>query len=334
MMNHAEFGFLAVVAAAVMQGSFALPQKFIRGWPWEKNWLLYSIFGMIVFPWLLVALLVPQAFQAYADAGAGVVAMAALFGAGWGIGSVLFGLGLEAVGVALGFAIIMSMIAALGALVPLVVLHPADLMSHKGLLIIAGLLVAIVGVALCARAGALKDATAPATARRNLTRGIAICIASGAASPMMAFAVEFGNPIEKAAAAAGANAANAPMAIFAVAMSAGFLINAAYCVYLLRLNRTWNKGLPQDRALNLLYTVAMGFLWLFGFYLYGVGKTQIGQLGTSLGWPIFMTIMVVVANIWGLLTGEWKNADRRAFCYLGAGIAVIIAATVIIANAA
>ena len=30
--------------------------------------------------------------------------------------------------------------------------------------------------------------------------------------------------------------------------------------------------------------------------------------------------MVVVANVWGLLTGEWKNADRRAFHYLGAGI--------------
>jgi hypothetical protein len=46
-----------------------------------------------------------------------------------------------------------------------------------------------------------------------------------------------------------------------------------------------------------------------------------------------MTIMVVVANLWGLATGEWKNADRRAFRYLGAGIAVIIAAAVIIARA-
>jgi len=332
-MSHAWFGFLAIVAAAVMQGTFAVPQKFIRGWPWEKNWLFYSIFGMVIFPWLLVALLVPRAFQAYAEAGAGAVAMAALFGAGWGVGSVLFGLGLEAVGVALGFAMIMSMIAALGALVPLVVLHPADLMSLRGLLIVIGLVVAIVGVTLCARAGALKDSAAPAAARRNLKRGIAICIASGAASPMMAFAVEFGKPIEAAAAATGANAANAPMAIFAVAMSAGFLVNAAYCVYLLRRNRSWDKGLPQDRALNLVYTVAMGFLWLFGFYLYGVGKTKIGQLGTSVGWPIFMIIMVVVANIWGLLTGEWKNADRRAFRYLGAGIAVIMAATVIIAKA-
>ena len=85
-MSHAWFGFLAIVAAAVMQGTFAVPQKFIRGWPWEKNWLFYSIFGMVIFPWLLVALLVPRAFQAYAEAGAGAVAMAALFGAGWGVG--------------------------------------------------------------------------------------------------------------------------------------------------------------------------------------------------------------------------------------------------------
>ena len=46
-----------------------------------------------------------------------------------------------------------------------------------------------------------------------------------------------------------------------------------------------------------------------------------------------MTIMVVVANVWGLLTGEWKNADRRAFHYLGAGIALIITASVVIALA-
>ena len=76
----------------------------------------------------------------------------------------------------------------------------------------------------------------------------------------------------------------------------------------------------------------MGFLWLFGFYLYGVGKTQVGELG-AICWPIFMTIMVVVANIWGLVTGEWKNADRRAFRYLTAGIIVIICSSLIIAKA-
>jgi L-rhamnose-H+ transport protein len=329
-MNDAWSGFAAVIAGAAMQGSFALPQKFLRGWAWEKSWLLYSITGMVVFPWLLVALFVPNPAAAYASAGTGPVIVAALFGAGWGVGSVLFGLGIDALGVALGFAIIMSMIAALGALVPLAVLHPADLASQKGLLIIIGLAIAIAGVVLCARAGALKSGASTAGNRRNIARGVAICVASGAASPMMNFAVEFGKPLEKAAAAAGANAANAPMAIFAVAMSSGFLVNAGYCLYLLARKGSWRGGTAQDRSHNVLFCTAMGFLWLFGFYLYGVGKTQVGELGASICWPIFMTITVVVANVWGLVTGEWKNADRRAFHYLGAGIALIITAAVVI----
>ncbi len=328
-MNDAWTGFGAVVAGAIMQGSFTLPQKFMRGWPWEKSWLFYSVVGMILLPWLLVALFVPNAGAAYESAGSGAVLTAALFGMGWGVGSVLFGLGVEALGVALGFAIIMSMIATLGALVPLAILHPEELASEKGMFIILGLALAVAGVALCARAGALKNFGAPAAARTNIARGVALCVASGATSSGMAFAVEFGKPIEKAASAAGASAANAPMAIFAVAMSAGFLINAGYCIHLLRRNGTWHKGAPQDRTRNILFAAAMGVLWLFGFYFYGAGKTLVGELGTSICWPIFMTIMVVVANVWGLLTGEWKNAERRAFRYLGAGIALIITASVV-----
>jgi len=42
-----------------------------------------------------------------------------------------------------------------------------------------------------------------------------------------------------------------------------------------------------------------------------------------------MTTMVLVANLWGLLTGEWKNADKRAFRYLGAGLALMVTALVV-----
>jgi L-rhamnose-H+ transport protein len=332
-MGSLWLGLLAVAAGAVMQGSFGVPQKFVRQWPWEKSWLFYSITGMVIFPWLLVALFVPSPAEVYAGAGMAVVARTALFGAGWGIGSVLFGLGLEAVGVALGFAIMMSMIAALGALVPMAILEPGQLLSHQGRLLLAGLALVTLGVVLCARAGALKDPSAGAGAKRNLARGILICILSGAASPSMSFALNFGKPIETAATRLGANAANAPMAIFALAMSAGFLVNAGYCLHLLRRNRSWHKGLPEDRGRNLLYTTAMGFLWLFGFYLLGVGSAQMGPLGKIVGWPMFMTLMVLVANVWGLLTGEWKNADRRAFRYLGAGLAVLVAALVVISRA-
>ncbi len=326
-------GLLAVVAAAMMQGSFGVPQKFVRNWPWEKSWLFYCFAGVLLFPWAVVALTVPHTLDVYAQAGAGVVGLTAVFGACWGIGSVLFGLGLDALGVALGFSIMMSMIAALGSLIPMAVLHPADLFSGKGALLILGLVLAIVGVVLCARAGALKAGAASTAGKRHLARGILICVLSGAASPGMAFAFNFAGPIERAAKSFGASEINAPMASFVVAVTAGFFVNAGYCVYLLRKNQTWGKGLPEDRGRNLLFTFAMGFLWFMGFYLYGVGKSQMGQMGAAIAWPILMVLQVLVANVWGLVTGEWKNADRRAFRYLGAGLAIIIASVVVIARA-
>ncbi len=325
-------GLLAVVAGAAMQGSFALPQKFVRGWPWEKSWLFYSISGMILCPWLLVGLVIPRAAEVYSNVSGSVLASTALFGAGWGIGSVLFGLGLAAVGLALGFAIIISLTAALGTLVPMAVLHPEQLMSYRGAMVIAGLFVVIGGVVLCSRAGALKDGGA-SSGRGNFTRGLIICIASGVMSPMLSFGFAFGTPISAEAARLGADPANASIAIFAIAISSGFLVNAGYCVYLLARNKTWRKGLPADRARNLACTLAMGFLWLFGFFLYGLGATGLGELGSSVGWAIFMTTMVVVANLWGVLTGEWKNADRRAFRYLGGGLAMMVSALVVIAYA-
>ncbi len=325
-------GLAAVLAGAAMQGSFGVPQKFVRGWPWEKSWLLYSVAGMIVFPWVLVALVIPQPGAVYAAVDGGVLLRTALFGAGWGIGSVLFGLGIASMGLALGFAIIISMTAAVGSLVPLAVLHPDRLFSSTGAMLIVGLAGVVVGVILCAKAGALKDPGSAAKAG-NLARGLAICIASGIMSPMLNFGFEFGKPIASEAARLGADAANASIAIFALAISAGFVVNAGYCVYLLARNATWRKGMPGDRPRNIALTFAMGFLWLFGFFLYGVGATRLGTLGSVVGWPIFMTTMVVVANVWGLATGEWKKVDPRAFRYLALGLALMVAAMVVIARA-
>lgn len=329
-------GLLVVALGAAMQGSFALPQKYIRGWAWERMWLAYSITAMVAIPWLLILAAIPQAWGAYGAAGGGVLARTALFGAGWGIGSVLFGLGIARVGMALAFAIIISLTAAVGSLVPLAVLHPDQLASRRGGLLFIGLAVVVAGVALCARAGALKEA-APAGApagRSGFARGLAICVASGIASPMMNFSFAFGGPISEQAARLGAGPAAANFAIFSVAVSAGFLINAGYCLYLLGRNRSWGQGEARDRLRNSLLAAAMGALWLFGFYFYGSGTAWLGAYGPILAWPVFMTVMVLVANFWGLATGEWKQAPGRARRYLAAGIVVLVAALIVIGAAA
>ncbi len=75
----------------------------------------------------------------------------------------------------------------------------------------------------------------------------------------------------------------------------------------------------------------MYFLWLFGFFLYGQGIRRMGDLGAAVGWPLFMMVMVLSANLWSLATGEWRDAGPRALRYLGAGMAVLLVALAVIA---
>lgn len=335
-MSNVLSGILLVLAGGAMQGSFGVPQKHVKGWSWEKTWLFYSISGMIVCPWLLVAALIPDPWGVYANVSSNVLWRTALFGMGWGVGAVFFGLGMAYVGIALAFAIIISLVAAVGTLVPMLVLHPEQMGTPKGAFVMAGLAIVIVGVALCARAGSLKQASATEDSgkKKKFLTGLLICIVSGVLSPMMNFSYAFGDPISTEAARRGADPGNATIAIFAVATSAGFLVNAAYCIYLLMKNRSWRGTEPSANVMNFVYSVAMGVLWLGGFFFYGLGATSLGDLGPVLGWPILMTVMVLVANAWGLVTGEWKGAGSRALGYLAAGTGIMIVAMIVISMAA
>jgi L-rhamnose-H+ transport protein len=330
-------GLLLVMAAGVMGGSFTVPQKYVRGWSWEKTWLLYSAVGMVVVPWLIVALVIPDPLGVYAGVPASAMARTALFGAGWGVGSVLFGLGVARVGTALAFAIVVSLTATLGSLIPLAVLHPADLGSARTAWLLLGLGVVIVGLLLCARAGFLKEAaqegshSAKSPGRSaGFAGGLLICLLSGITSPMFNFSVAFGDDIRREAERRGAAGPSASIAVLAVGISAGFLTNAGYCLYLLWRNRSWRPEGRPPVARNAALVLLMGVLWMLGMFVYGVGASRLGPLGPVLGWPLFMTLMVLTGNFWGSVTGEWKGAGRRAYWLLQLGNAAMVMAFVVI----
>ena len=56
---------------------------------------------------------------------------------------------------------------------------------------------------------------------------------------------------------------------------------------------------------------------------YGASATLLGQLGTTMGWLILMSVSVLTANLWGVVTGEWKGAPKNAHLrmFLGLGVA-------------
>jgi L-rhamnose-H+ transport protein len=70
----------------------------------------------------------------------------------------------------------------------------------------------------------------------------------------------------------------------------------------------------------------MGLMWISGTVLYGVGAIRMGQLGPVIGWPVVMTTMVLTANFWGFVAGEWRNVRGTPIRLASAGLATLIAA--------
>ena len=340
MASGALAGTLLAVLGGMIHGSFALPMKGMqKHWAWENIWLVYSVVGLICLPLLLAFMTVPSLGDVYSSTSLSLLLQVAIYGAGWGIGSTLFGLGISRIGMALGFSIILGMTSCLGSLIPMLVLHPADLNTHNGHVLLGGLAVVVAGIVICARAGALRDRDHEAVSQSGLkgafAAGFLICIFSGILSPMLNIGFSFGEPIQKAATAHGAVLGMDANSIWVPALAGGFLINAGYAIYLLCKNKTWCKFTAQGTtAWHWTGSALMGALWFGGMSIYGIGTALMGPLGKVVGWPVFMSVVIVTANVNGLLSGEWKGAKRSSLAVAWAGIALLVLAIIVVRGAA
>jgi L-rhamnose-H+ transport protein len=146
----------------------------------------------------------------------------------------------------------------------------------------------------------------------------------------MNFSFVFGDELRLHALRAGASNAMAANPIWALTVTGGFVSNFLYCVYLLNKNRTWAVFREGNPYASWPLGILMGFLWFAGVVFYGTGAASLGSLGNIVGWPIFMTLDIIVGLFWGAMSGEWKGASRRALLYNWAGIGVLLVAIAVI----
>ncbi len=331
MGHQIGWGLALVSAGGILNGSFAAPLKRIAQWRWENIWLIYSISGLLILPWAVALATVPNMGGVLHQSSGAVLAKVALFGFAWGIGNLLFGQGIDRVGLALGFAIILGITSSFGSLLPLAILHPDQVRGRQGLSLIAGTLVMTLGLVFLAIAGKRRERAQAAhgtvAGRSVFFTGLIICILSGVFSSMLNFAFVFGDEMRRLSLQAGASTAMAGNSIWALAVSSGFVANVGYCLYLLNKNHTWGMfsgklaGAGQFAGASL-----MGVLAYCGLMVYGMGTDALGSLGTIVGWPEFLSINIITGVTWGFLGGEWKGSSRVAFGYCLAGIGVLFLA--------
>lgn len=321
-------GLFVLLIAGFFQGSFVLPMTLTVNWKWEHTWCMFSLLGMVVLNLLLAFLFIPHLVTVYASVPFNDLLLLMLFGFGWGIGAVLFGIAMNSLGMALGYPVIMGLIAGFGAIVPMLVFHFSEIFTTKGLALIAGSIIVIIGIIICAKAHVLKQASAEKKQAQQ-TGSILIAVAAGILSCLPNIGFSFGKPLIDAAVKAGASGFMAGNAVWALFFSIGFVPNVVYTLYLL----TKNKGFATFRISTIkngLLCLLMAFMWIGSFYLYGISSVKLGAWGPVLGWPLFISLSIIIGNLWGIAKSEWKNASSAATRKLKQGMAVIFAAVILV----
>ncbi|MFB3922910.1 MAG: L-rhamnose/proton symporter RhaT [Terriglobia bacterium] len=334
MTEHFWLGMALIFLGGAMNGCFPLPMKYAR-WKWENTWLAFTFFALLALPWILAGGFVPDLRGVYSSVPSRALLLPLTFGFFWGIAQVTFGLGISAVGMALAFSVVAGLSCLSGALIPLLVLSPGDLLRPRGLLLLVSMPILFAGLALYGAAGRRREReqatpNAATSAARSFAVGLGICIFTGIFGSNINLGFAFGGDVQRSGLAHGASTVTSTYAVWALVLGAGFIPNLVYCLYLLVRDRHYRLFAEAGRGREVLLAGAMAVLWLGGMVTYGIGATLVGKYGTSLGYTLLIAAMILASNSLGLLTGEWKGTSSGTRRLLAAGAAVVLVSVVVL----
>jgi len=336
MTEHFWLGMLIVTGAGALNGSFSLPMKYSKTWAWENIWSVYALTALLVLPWALAVGFVPRLSAVYAGLGWHALLYPVMFGLLWGIAQTTFGLSIQAIGMAITFAIVSGLVCLTGSLIPLLAFHPAELFQPLGILMVVSLPILLAGLALYGKAGMRRENEQPAVpshaAKGAITykAGLALCIFTGIFGSAWNLGFVFSGDVLRRGIQFGAKPLTAPYAAWALILSGGLLPNILYPAFLLSRRHTWPSFTKGNWIRELGLGLLMAVVWLGAILSYGVGATLVGKYGTSVGFTVYIAASVLASNAIGVATGEWKGSSSRTWKLLAAGLALILLSVMVI----
>ncbi len=322
-------GILLAVLSGICNGLFTAPMKVERSWKWENVWFGFIVVACLLMPVAIVLPWVPNPGEVFAFAPRSAVYSALAFGFAWGFGAICFGLSVDSLGVSIANSLVIGLSSALGSLVPVLLTGTLRLNSQE-VTLFSGVLAFLVGVWLCGRAGRLRDDARSSSA--NLSpKGYAFAIGAGIMSAVFNIGYALALPITDAGVRLGYSRFAATNCIWLLMLAAGAIPNIAYCWFLMIRCQTARllSTPPLGRSLGIV--IAMGLLWGGSIFLYGAATPRLGAIGPSIGWPLSLAVGLLVANLMGVLLGEWRGAGSRAVRTMNVAILTLLCAIVLCA---
>ena len=334
-------------------GSFYMPYKKVKGWHWESFWIVGGLFSWLIVPPLAAWLTIPGFWDIIKNESVSVLASTYTMGLLWGIGGLTYGLGVRYLGVALGSSIILGLCSVFGAIIPSIYYYYtptkgkdtiADLFGTQwGLFVLLGLLICVIGIIICGKAGAMKDKdlhgakTDASGSEFKVGIGLFVAIVSGVLSACFSFGIEAGtsmgilaNDNWKLLHPGEGEFLYRNNVIFVVILWGGLTTNLIWCLILNARNKTFGDYTNQKTPLlkNYLLCALGGTMWFLQFFFYGMGESRLGNDASS--WILHMAFIILVSAMWGFAFREWKGVQRTTLRTIVLGIATIILAVVLV----
>ena len=318
-----------------------LPYQKISKWSWESYWLLQASFAWLIMPFLIGIITVPQLFTVLRTSPTPALAIPFILGAVYGFGGLSFGYAIRYIGFSLTYTISIGISAVLGTITPLII--NGSLIEHfqkpGGLIVLSGMILSIVGVALCGSAGYKKEkdlsklADKKGSLQFNMKKGLALTIFAGVFSAIFGISLEFGQPIADVAAQYGAGHFEGNAKII-VSTAGCFVTNFIWFLVVGIRKGTIKELIPSKQfgtkpyIKNFILTAIGGSLWYFQFFFYGIGHVRMGNFMFA-SWVLHMSMLIFFSFIVGILMKEWKNVTQKTYITLILALLVLVLSFVI-----
>jgi L-rhamnose-H+ transport protein len=343
MENKPMLGLLIIAFGALSAATFYVPFSRVKNMAWEIYWLIGGFFSWIIIPFAVASITVPSIFSLYGKMSGYDLFWPFFFGFLYGFGGLTFGLSMRYLGLSLGYAITLGIIAVFGTLIPPIVNGKIVEMvsSAAGLITLTGIGVTILGITITGKAGVLKDKSlseekkAESIKEFNLKKGALVALFAGIMSACFAFGIEAGKPIAEKAVSMGVNPLWRQNPVYVIILLGTFTTNITWCLFLGFKNKTLGDFYKSGSSVlmkNYFFSALAGSLWYGQFLLYGMGESKLGKFSFS-GWSVLMALSIVFSTLWGIYRKEWEGSEKSIHRILIIGLIILILSTFIIGMA-
>lgn len=327
-------------------GSFYIPFKKIREWSWESYWIVGGFFSWLIVPAFAAWMTIPHFMDIIHSTDSNIIFWTFIMGILWGIGGLTFGLTMRYLGMSLGMSIVLGFCSVFGALVPPIYrdlftndttgTFSAMLQTSGGLTVLLGVIVCLLGIYVCGKAGVLKENELSDEQKKesikefSFWKGIIVATISGILSACFNFGIEAGKPMALSALANGCNPLFQNNVIFVVLLWGGLTTNFLWCMLLNFRNKTFSDYTNPKTPLknNYLFAAIAGTTWFLQFFFYGMGESKLGNGASS--WILHMACIIIISNLWGIYFKEWAGVSKKTYSTIISGIIVVMASVCIV----